>query len=682
MWAPQHNKLILLKLDLGDYEEPLLAEKLLVAGLEYDKNSADVYLEFSRLFARFAVTAQPHGGQLYWNATKKGADHYIYFEYEVREAGLEAAYATEEAFIALLKKNTKPDQQALKEKLAKLYEQHMGATTRALLEAAQQKDIPCAYMPGGIYLLGHGKHQKKLALALAESTSFLGVDIAGDKHLTKKYLNRARIPTPRGLVIEKESLLERVVEKLGYPLVTKPLDGHKGEGITCCIDDLKVLQRGFREAKEISSRVVVERHITGNDYRLLVIGYKFAAAVKRTPAHVKGNGKSTVAQLVDEENSRPERGAGREARMYPLRIDKHTIDLLELKGLTPAYVPAQGEIVYLKDTANLSTGGSATDVTNEIHPENIFLAERIARLIGLDICGIDVMAPELSVPFQQNNGTVIEVNAQPGLLMHVRPSFGEPRPVAGKVIDMMFPEGNGTIPVIAVDGTNASAALMFLLAIMARQEDYSVGYTSAEGIYLNDHRICEEDCAAQEDASLVLQEPSVDFAILQCNLRAIIHAGLAFDQCNLAIVPFTDGGRFETTEVTEDMAAARAVMLGTVKKNGFVILSADDDLTFSMRDKLNCRIALFSVSSDNVLIEEHCKNGGLAAMSDGRGSVLIQKGNEKIVVENVVSLLTFKGARYLRIEDLLAAVLASFALGFPLQNIRKALSAFGRGGLD
>jgi cyanophycin synthetase len=426
--------------------------------------------------------------------------------------------------------------------------------------------------------------------------------------------------------------------------------------------------------------VIVEKYIVGYDFRVLVINYKFICAALRTPAAVTGDGEHKIQWLVDETNKDPRRGYGHEKVLTQITIDQFTQKMLDEKGYTLETVPAKGELVLLKPTANLSTGGTSTDVTDEVHPVNIFMAERIARIIGLDICGIDIMAPELRHPITENGGAILEVNAAPGFRMHVEPSDGLPRNAAEPVIDMLFPKGsNGRIPIIAITGTNGKTTTTRLTAHICKAAGKKVGYTTSDGVYIQNQLMMKGDCTGPVSARFVLSDPTVDFAVLECARGGLLKAGLAFDKCDVAIVTNVTADHMGLGGINtlEQMARVKSVVPETVREGGYAILNAEDDLVYKMKDDLACNVAFFSMDENNPRIKKHCKKGGYAAVFEN-GYVTILKGTWKIRVLKVTDIpITFDGKALHNIMNTLPAVLAAYLFReISIEDIRTGLSTF------
>jgi cyanophycin synthetase len=412
----------------------------------------------------------------------------------------------------------------------------------------------------------------------------------------------------------------------------------------------------------------------------LVINNKFICAALRTPAAVTGDGVHNIQWLVDETNKDPRRGYGHEKVLTSIKLDNFSKIMLDEKGYTLETIPTKGELVLLKPTANLSTGGTSTDVTEEVHPANIFMCERISKIIGLDICGIDIMAPDLKLPINENGGAVLEVNAAPGFRMHIDPAHGIGRNVAEPVVDMLFPLGSeGRIPIIAITGTNGKTTTTRLTAHIAKSAGYKVGYTTSDGVYIQNQMLMKGDCTGPLSSQFVLKDPTVDFAVLECARGGILKNGLAFQHCDIAIITnvSTDHIGLGGIDSIEQMAKVKAVVAETVFPHGFAILNADDDLVYAMKDNLECKIGLFSMDENNPRIKKHCNAGGFASVYEN-GYVTIMKGNWKIRVQKVTDIpITYGGKALHNIMNTLPAILATYLYrNIKVDDIKDALETF------
>jgi cyanophycin synthetase len=610
---------------------------------------------------------------------KRGVYHVVFSYYEAK-AGIYAAKAAvriAEALIAGTEYDLESDIQNMREIREN---ERLGPSTGSIVDEAIKRKIPYIRLnSSSLVQLGYGVNQKRIRATIASTTSSIAVELACDKEETKNLLGAAEIPVPRGSIIHDEAELQNVVNKIGYPLVTKPVNGNHGKGATTNIRTWEDAVAGLQAAKKYSRGVICEKFITGRDFRVLVIDYKFIAAALRTPAAVTGDGKSSIQQLIDRVNEDPRRGYGHEKVLTAIKVDEFTTDILNKKGYTPETVLAEGEELWLKATANLSTGGTATDVTDYVHPSNIFMCERIARIIGLNICGIDIMAEDLSRPITETGGAVLEVNAAPGFRMHLDPTDGLPRNVAEPVIDMLYPPGTtARIPIIAISGTNGKTTTTRLIAHIVKQAGHKVGFTTTDGVYIQNQMMVRGDCTGPVSAEFVLKDPTVDFAVLECARGGILRAGLGFHNCDVAVVTNVaeDHLGLGGIDTLEKLARVKAVAAQTVFKEGYAILNADDDLVFKMQQELDCKIALYSIDEKNPRIKEHCAKNGLAAVYE-HGFVTILKGSWKIRVDRVTNIpITFSGKAEFNIMNVLAATLATYVRDFKIEDIKLALQTF------
>jgi cyanophycin synthetase len=461
--------------------------------------------------------------------------------------------------------------------------------------------------------------------------------------------------------------------------VIKPLDGNHGKGASINVKKWEDAVEGLAYAKKYSHRVIVEKFITGFDFRVLVIDNKLVAAAKREPAHIKGDGIQTIQQLIDETNLDPKRGYGHENVLTQIDVDRDTTDLLEKLNYTLETVPKKGEVVYLKSTANLSTGGTSIDVTDMMHPENIFLCERISRVIGLDICGVDIMAENLTQPLKENGGCILEVNAAPGFRMHLAPSEGLPRNVAAPVIDMLYPPGKPSrIPIIAVTGTNGKTTTTRLLAHIVKNNGFKVGFTTSDGIYVQNHMMEKGDTTGPISAEYILKDPTVEFAVLETARGGILRSGLGFSRCDIGIITNIQEDHLGLSDIhtLDDLARVKATVVRSIKKDGWAILNAEDEQCLKIANELSCNVAYFSMDENNPKAKQFSKEGKIVAVYEN-GYITIKKGEWKIRVEKASHVpLTMGGKAKFMIANVLAATLASYLQGFKTDDISLSLQTF------
>jgi len=616
--------------------------------------------------------------------TGKEGEYNVVFSYIEEDAGVYAAKAAvriAQALVDAQEYNLAEDIQQLREIRE---DTRLGPSTGCIVEEAAKRGIPFIRLnKHSLVQLGYGVHQKRIRATIASTTSNIAVDIACDKEETKNLLEAAEIPVPRGTVVRTEAGLKEAVEKYGYPLVIKPIDGNHGKGNTTNITTWEHATAALENARQYGRSVIVERFITGFDFRILVINSKFICAALRTPAAVTGDGVHTIQWLIDETNKDPRRGYGHEKVLTQINVDHSTMKMLEDIGYTLETIPKKDELVLLKTTANLSTGGTSTDVTDEVHPDNIFMCERIAKIIGLDICGIDIMAKDLRTPVKENGGAILEVNAAPGFRMHIDPSEGIGRNVAEPVVDMLFPDrSNGRIPIIAVTGTNGKTTTTRLTAHICKSAGKKVGYTTSDGVYIQNQLMMKGDCTGPVSSAFVLKDPTVDFAVLECARGGILKNGLSFQNCDVGIVTnvAADHMGLGGINTIEQMADVKAVVAETVYPHGYAVLNADDDLVYKIKDRLKCNVALFSMDENNPRIKEHCSKGGLATVYEN-GFVTILKGTWKIRVAHVKDIpLTFEGKATHNVANCLPAVLSSYLFkSISIDDIKTGLQTFAAG---
>src|SRR5579871_350695 len=613
--------------------------------------------------------------------TGKEGEYYVVFSYMEEDAGVYAARAAVRISQALAD-NIDYDLQEDIQQLREIREDtRLGPSTACIVDEAVKRGIPFIRLnKQSLVQLGYVVNQKRIRATIASTTSSIAVDIACDKEETKNLLEAAEIPVPRGTMIRNEEGLKDAIDRIRYPIVLKPIDGNHGKGATTNIMNWEQAVTALAAAQKYSRSVICEKFITGFDFRVLVINSKFICAALRTPASVVGDGVHDIQWLVDETNKDPRRGYGHEKVLTQIKIDEFTQKMLVDKGYTLQTIPAKNELVLLKPTANLSTGGTSTDVTDEVHPVNIFMAERIARIIGLDICGIDIMAPDLRLPITENGGAVLEVNAAPGFRMHIEPSEGLPRNVAEPVVDMLYPKGtNGRIPIIAITGTNGKTTTARLTAHIVKTAGYKVGYTTSDGVYIQNQMMMKGDCTGPLSSLFVLKDPTVDFAVLECARGGILKSGLAFSNCDIAVVTNVTADHLGLGGIDnlEQMAKVKSVVPETVYKHGFAILNADDDLVYAMKDNVECNIALFSMDENNPRIKKHCGDGGIAAVYEN-GYISLLKGTWKIRIEKVSEIpLTFGGKAIHNVMNTLPSVLSTYLFrNIKVEDIRLALQTF------
>lgn len=612
--------------------------------------------------------------------TKTPGTYNVVFNYIEESAGV---YAAEEAvkIAESLMNATDYDINACIQTLKEIRErERLGPSTGSIVEEAASRKIPWIRLgKNSLVQLGYGINQQRFQATITGNTSCIAVDIACNKELTKKMLEDAAIPVPSGDLVLDEEGLQRVIKKIGYPLVLKPLDGNHGKGASINVKDYESALVGLEHAQKYSRKVIVEKYITGYDFRVLVINHRMVAAARRVPAHVMGDGELNIQQLIDKENEDPRRGYGHENVLTEIEVDKDTNELLAKLNYTLETVPQKGEIVYLKSTANLSTGGTSIDVTDMIHPENIQMAERISRIIGLDVCGIDIMAENLTQPLKESGGAILEVNAAPGFRMHLAPSEGLPRNVAAPVVDMLYPPGKEfRIPIIALTGTNGKTTTTRLLAHIVKNNGKRVGFTTSDGIYIHNTLLERGDTTGPLSAEFILKDPTVEFAVLETARGGILRSGLGFGTCDIGVLTNIKEDHLGISDIhnLKDLTRVKRVVLDSVKKDGWCILNADDDYSMRIMNDLHSKVALFSLDENNPHIKKFAKEGKVTCVYE-EGFVTIKKGEWKIRIERVKNIpITMDGKARFMIANVLAASLAAYVYGFEIPNIALALTTF------
>jgi cyanophycin synthetase len=701
-WSNYRKKLIVMKLDLEELEQsptdkiPGFADRLeamipSMVSHRCSKNHAGGFFErvkegtwMGHVVEHIALEIQTLAGMECGFGRTRGTGtagvYNVVFSYMEEKVGLyaaKAAVAIAEALIASKEYNLNADLINMRQMRER---ERLGPSTGSIVDEAVARDIPFIRLNGeSLVQLGYGKNQVRFRATMTDRTSSIAVDLASNKDETKRMLADAAIPVAKGMCIVHEEEVKEVIEKVKFPLVFKPLDGNHGKGASINVKTEEEAIEAFHHAKKYSRKIIVEKFITGYDFRVLVINHRFIAAALREPAHVIGDGTSTIQQLIDKENKDPRRGYGHENVLTEISIDKETHDQLAKYNDTLDTILKKGEQCYLKGTANLSTGGTSTDVTDIMHPTNIFICERISRVIGLDICGIDIMAQNLSEPLETSGGVVLEVNAAPGFRMHLAPAKGLPRNVAAPVIDMLYPPGKSCrIPIIAITGTNGKTTTTRLIAHIVKNNGYRVGFTTSDGIYVQNSMLTKGDTTGPVSAEFILKDPTVEFAVLETARGGILRSGLGFGKCDVAVVTNIQEDHMGLSDIhtLKDMANVKGVVVKSVKRNGYAVLNADNEHCVEIAKSADCNIAYFSLNENNPVIIEHCKKGGIAAIAEN-GYITIKKGEWKFRVCKTTAVpLTFGGKVTFMVANTLAATLASYVYGFTIEDIKTNLETF------
>ncbi len=564
----------------------------------------------------------------------------------------------------------------------------LGPTTRALVEEARRRGIPVMRLDSrSLFQLGTGRYQRRIRASVTGRTTFIATDAASDKQLTRTLLADAGLPVPAGHVVHSPEEAVAAATRLGGAVVTKPLDANHGRGITIGLGSSAEVEAGYATARQHSRSVIVEQLLYGRDYRVLVVDGEVAAVSERVHAHVVGDGRHTIAELVAEVNRDPRRGSGHENMMTRIEIDACALAVLDRQGMQPESIPHGGLVVRLRDTANLSTGGTAVDCTDAIHPHNAAVACRAARAVGLDVAGVDIVAPDIACPFDETGGGIVEVNAAPGLRMHLQPSQGAPRNVARPIIDMLFPPGTpARIPILAITGTNGKSTTVRMLAHILHAEGLTVGLTTTSGVYIGRHRVTRTDAAGPESARLVLRDPKVDVAVLETARGGILREGLGFDRCDVGCITniASDHLGLGGIETIRDLASVKSVVVEAVHRGGTSVLNADDPYTTEIRRRARGRLAFVSMLGGAQLrpeLKAHIENGGLAVVRDPGSAelaeiVLYENGKRSVLMRAADIPATLHGLAEFNVANALCAVAMAAAHGVSCAAIRTALSTF------
>jgi len=565
-----------------------------------------------------------------------------------------------------------------------------GPSTQAIIDEAVSRDIPWIRLnQHSLVQLGQGVHQRRIRATMTSHTSSIAVDVAGDKDLTSRLLSAAGLPVPRAESVREADQAVAAARRIGFPVVCKPLDGNHGRGVCLDLQSEDEVRAAFPVAEEQSKGgwVIVETFVSGKDYRCLVIDGKIAAIAERVPAHVIGDGTHTVQQLVDVTNADPRRGVGHEKVLTRIKVDEAAAELVREQGFGMSDVPPDQTMVRLTLTGNMSTGGISIDRTFEAHPENVEIAEEAARVVGLDIAGIDFICPDITEPVRETGGAICEVNAAPGFRMHTHPTIGDPQFISKAVVDMMFPPGAASrIPVVAVTGTNGKTTTSRMIAHIFKGMGRKVGMTSTDGVVIDERLVIRADASGPRSARMVLQNPRVDFAVFEVARGGILREGLGYERNDVAVVLNVqpDHLGMRGIDTVEQLADVKAVPVEAVPRDGHAVLNADDPLVRAMRRRCSGQVVWFSMlpagSEVRDFIDIHCRRGGKAIVlesSDKGEMIVVRHGNRQMQLAWTHLLpATFGGRALMNVQNSLAAAAAAFAAGAPLHDIRQGLRTF------
>ena len=556
----------------------------------------------------------------------------------------------------------------------------LGPSTGSVVNAALARNIPYSRMTdGSMVRFGWGSKQRRIQAAEIDATSAIAEAIAQDKELSKRLLHAAGVPVPRGRAVRDADDAWAAAQDIGLPVVVKPLDGNQGKGVTVNILNEAQLRAAYAVAIEFRDTVLVERYMPGNDFRLLVVGDKLVAAARRDPPKVVGDGVHTVAQLVDQVNLDPKRGSGHATSLTKIRFDEIAHACLAGQGFSADTIPAKGQRVNLRNNANLSTGGSATDVTDDVHPDVAARAVTAAHMVGLHICGVDLVCDSILRPIEEQGGGVVEVNAAPGLRMHLSPSFGKGRPVGEAIMSSLFKNGqDGRIPIVAVTGTNGKTTTVRLISHLLAQQGWCVGMTNTDGVYVDGHCIDTGDCSGPKSAKNVLHHPDVDAAVLETARGGILREGLAFDKCDVAVVTNVGSGdhlglNYITT--VDELAVLKRVIVQNVAPKGTAVLNAADPVVAAMAAKTKGAVTFFALDQFHPVMATHRAQGHAVVYVD-QGQMVAAKGAEKHYLNLSDIPITLGGAIGFQVENVMASVAAVWALVLDWDTLRAGLASF------
>ena len=666
---------------IAGFEEKLRARFPTIAPLQ--PHGADQRLSLAHVLEVAALSLQAQAGCPVTfsrtHATLEDRTFQVVVEYTEEAVGKRAVEKALELIHAAQNETAFDSEKAIAELRELDEDERIGPSTGAIVDAAVARGIPFRRLTtGSLVQLGWGAKARRIQAAELDSTSAVAESIAQDKDLTKRLLHSAGVPVPLGRPVESVDEAWEVALEVGLPVVVKPQDGNQGKGVTVNLTERSQLASAYASAAKYGT-VMVERFLPGHDFRLLVVGDQLVAAARREPPQVLGDGQHTVRELVDLVNLDPRRGTGHGTALTKIRLDDIAVAHIAAEGLNPESVPAQGQRVVLRNNANLSTGGSATDVTDDVHPEIAARAIEAAQTIGLHICGVDVVCETMLRPLEEQNGGVVEVNAAPGLRMHLAPSFGRPRNVGVPMVDQLFAHGqDGRIPVIAVTGTNGKTTTARIIGHLFAAHGLRVGMTNTDGVYVNGRQIDSGDCSGPRSARNVLAHPEVDAAVLECARGGILREGLGFDRCQVAVVTNVGAGdhlglNYITT--VEDLAVLKRVIVQNVAADGYAVLNAADPLVAAMASTSPGKVIYFAADRHHPVMATHRAQGNRVVYVDG-DSIVAAEGSWRETISLRDVPITRAGSIGFQVENVMAATAAAWGANLPWETIRRGLSGF------
>jgi cyanophycin synthetase len=616
----------------------------------------------------------------------------VVYEYEQRDEGIAAGELGLHLICSLLPEPIRPagvvpegwTWPAARDEFIRFAQRRaLGPSTASLVRAAEARGIPWMRLNDqSLIQFGHGKYQQRIQATVTGRTPHIAVELASDKEETNKILASLGLPVPRQELVQSEGQALRAARRIGYPVVTKPYNGNHGRGISIGLATEEEVAKGFAVAREHSRSVIVESFLEGDDHRLLVVNGELVAATRRTPGHVVGDGRRTVTELIEIVNQDPRRGVGHEKVLTRLDLDAQALAMLARAGLEPASVPEAGRVVYLRSTANLSTGGTATDVTDVIHPDNRDMAVRAIRAIGLDVGGVDFLTKNIAESYRKIGGGICEVNAAPGFRMHVAPSDGKPRDVAGPVVDMLFPPGAPSrVPIAAITGTNGKTTTSRMLAHIAKMAGFTPGLTTTDGVYIDGQRTVQGDMTGPVSARMVLADPQIDIAVLETARGGLIRAGMGVNEVNVGAVlnVQSDHLGLKGIDTLEQLAEVKRVVVEVA--TDCAVLNADDPLVLRMSGYTEAdNVCYVTMNPQHPLVREHIRAGGracaLEAGVNGQMITLYDRGSHIPLVWTHLVPATLEGRAMHNVQNAMFAAAMAFSLGIKLDPIRAGLRTF------
>ncbi len=624
-------------------------------------------------------------------STEDPGQYTMVFQYEDRRVGLAAAELSLKLLHDLLPESLRPDDfdsefnfdEERDDFIRYAQKGALGPSTASLVKAAEDRDIPWLRLNEySLIQLGHGRYQKRIQATITGQTDYLAVELASDKEETNKILGDLGLPVPSQRLVYGERDAVRFANRIGFPVVLKPLDGNHGRGVSVNLNNDEEVATAFAKAREHGRGVVVESFIVGLDHRLVVIGGQLVAAAKRMPGHVVGDGVHDIEWLVDKVNQDPRRGVGHEKVLTRLEFDSQAERLLGDLGYSGETVPEAGEVVFLRKTANLSTGGTAEDVTDVIHPDNRQMAERAIKAIGLDVGGVDFLTSDITESYRSTGGAICEINAAPGFRMHVSPSEGSPRDVAGPVIDMLFPEGEPSrIPIAAITGTNGKTTTSRMLAHILKLSGKTVGLTSTDGVYIDGRLSVSGDMTGPASAKMVLRDPEVDAAVLETARGGLLRAGMGYRQSNVSacLNVSADHLGLRGIDTVEALAEVKRIVVEVAQD--VAVLNADDVNCLKMADYCNAdRICYITMNHAHPLVKEHIRANGMAVVLEegmnGHMITLYDKGQHIPLLWTHLIPATMEGRALHNVQNAMFAAALAHSMDVNLENVRHGLRTF------